>query len=73
MRAVHLNALLNNSHYDWVEKVNSYFQKHKGAGYEVRLNDFSGMTFFGDGSEKSKYANSIDGRLRRLHEFIKEV
>jgi hypothetical protein len=28
------------------------------------------MTFYGDGSDKSKFQKSIDGRIRRLHEFL---
>lgn len=58
---------------DWVERMIIYFRDHKRPGYEARLSDFSGMSFYGDGSERSKFKNSIDGRLRRLHEFISEL
>lgn len=60
-------------HNEWVARMNTYFRNRKKHGYEVRLSDFSGMTFFGDGSERSKFSNSIDGRLRRLHEFLGEL
>ncbi|GAI80121.1 unnamed protein product, partial [marine sediment metagenome] len=33
----------------------------------------SGMVFYGSGSEKSQFQKAIDGRLRRLHEFISEL
>lgn len=58
---------------DWVERMVSYFKQHKGGAYETRLTDFSGMTFFGNGSERSRMDISIDGRVRRLHEFISEL
>lgn len=60
-------------HNEWVERMERYFRNLSRPDYAVRLNDFSGLTFFGDGSEKSKFANSIDGRLRRLHEFLREL
>lgn len=60
-------------HNDWVERMVGYFKQHKGRAYEVRLSDFSGMTFYGDGSERSRMGNSIDGRVRRMHEFISEL
>lgn len=60
-------------HNDWVERMERYFSKLHRPEYAVRLSDFSGLTFFGDGSDKSKFANSIDGRLRRLHEFLREL
>lgn len=60
-------------HNVWVERMTTYFKGRKGRGYEVRLNDFSGMTFFGDGSDRSKFERSVEGRIRRLHEFLKEL
>lgn len=60
-------------HNDWVERMVSYFKQHKGGAYEARLSDFSGMTFYGDGSERSRMSRSIEGRIRRLHEFISEL
>ena len=60
-------------HNDWVARMVTYFRSHEGRGYEARLSDFSGMTFYGDASERSKFSDSIDGRLRRLHEFLSEL
>ena len=60
-------------HNDWVARMVTYFRNHEGRGYEARLSDFSGMTFYGDTSECSKYLKSIDGRLQRLHEFLSEL
>lgn len=60
-------------HNQWVSKVERYLTEHLGAAYSVRVSDFSGMTFYGSGSEKSKYEHSLDGRSRRLMEFIKEL
>lgn len=60
-------------HNAWVAKMETYFRKFGRADYAVRLSDFSGLTFYGDGSEKSKYSRAIDGRLRRLHEFLREL
>ena len=60
-------------HNAWVDRMTTYFKTRKGRGYDLRLNDFSGMTFFGDGSDRSKFEHSIEGRIRRLHEFLKEL
>jgi hypothetical protein len=60
-------------HNQWVSKVETYLRGELGAAYSVRFSDFSGMTFYGSGSEKSKYERSLDGRSRRLMEFIKEL
>jgi predicted ATP-dependent protease len=56
-------------HNAWVAQVENYLREQLDTSYIARFNNFSGMTFFsGSGAEK----NSIDGRCRRLHEFIKE-
>ena len=60
-------------HNEWVERVSQYLKENLGTAYEIRFGDFSGMTFYGDGSERSKMSRSIEGRSRRLHEFIAEV
>lgn len=60
-------------HNAWVDRMNSYFTEQNAEEYVVRLGDFSGMKFYGDGSERSRMSNSIDGRSRRLHEFIAEI
>jgi hypothetical protein len=67
------NPLPVAEHNEWVERMTTYFKSRNDGGYDVRLNDFSGMTFFSDGSERAKFENSIDGRIRRLHEFLKEI
>ena len=66
------NPLPIKDHNEWVERVNKYLKENLGSAYEVRFNDFSGMTFYGDNSEKSKMSRSLEGRSRRLHEFISE-
>ena len=53
--------------------MNTYFVETGKTEYKIRLNDFTGMTFYGDGSDKSKFEKSIDGRIRRLHEFLAEL
>jgi hypothetical protein len=60
-------------HNEWVNRVGDYLRHNLGRSYEVRFNDFSGMTFYGDGSERSKMSRSIEGRSRRLNEFISEL
>jgi hypothetical protein len=60
-------------HNQWVSKVETYLRGQLGAAYSVRFSDFSGMTFYGSGSEKSKYECSLDGRSRRLVEFMEEL
>lgn len=60
-------------HNEWVQRVSEYLSEHFGKAYEVRFGDFSGMTFYGDGSERSRLSRSIEGRSRRLHEFISEM
>jgi hypothetical protein len=61
------------AHNDWIEKMEKYLKKQNRSDCAVRLSDFSGLTFFGDRSERSKFVNSVDGRLRRLHEFMREA
>lgn len=60
-------------HNTWVARVEAWLRDSLGAAYVVRFRDFSGMTFYGDSSEKSKMSKSLDGRSRRLHEFIAEL
>ena len=60
-------------HNQWVSKAETYLREHMGTAYSVRFSDFSGTTFYGSGSEKSKYEPSLDGRSRRLMDFIKEL
>jgi hypothetical protein len=60
-------------HNAWVEKVSVYLRENLGPSFEVRFSDFSGMTFYGDGSDRSQMSRSLEGRSRRLHEFIAEL
>ena len=60
-------------HNEWVSLVHEYFDDQKQRGYSVRFNDFSGLVFYGNGSEKSKLLNSIEGRITRLAEFVSEL
>jgi hypothetical protein len=41
--------------------VCAYLRDNLGPDSEVRFGDFSGMVFYGDGSERSKMSNSIEG------------
>ena len=60
------------AHNEWVSRVEAYLKEQLDASYAARFGNFSGMTFYGDGSQRSEYENSIRGRSTRLHEFIKE-
>ena len=79
MEAQHLRARLgevplpNQDHNEWVDRVGEYLRQNIGKAYEVRFSDFSGMVFYGDGSEKFKMSRSLDGRSRRLNEFMSEL
>jgi len=55
-----------------VDRVSQYLKEHFGNAHEVRFSDFSGMTFYGDGSERSRISRSLEGRSRRLHELMSE-
>jgi hypothetical protein len=60
------------AHNDWVARVEAYLRTELDSSFAARFGNFSGMTFYGDGSPRSKLKNSLDGRTRRLHEFIRE-
>lgn len=60
-------------HNAWVERVSAYLRTHLNRAYDVRFGDFSGMVFYGDGSERSQFLRSLEGRTRRLHEFLQEL
>ena len=60
-------------HNAWVDRVGEYLRDNLGKAYEVRFSDFSGMTFYGDGSDRSRMSRSIEGRSRRLNEFMAEL
>jgi hypothetical protein len=60
-------------HNAWIDRVGEYLRDNLGKAYEVRFCDFSGMTLYGDGSERSRMSRSIEGRSRRLNEFMSEL
>lgn len=66
------NPLPIKEHNDWVSRVEAFLGSELDSSYSTRFSNFSGMTFYGDGSEKSSFKNSLDGRTRRLHEFMRE-
>jgi hypothetical protein len=41
-------------HNAWVDRVDNYLRANLSKGYEVKFSDFSGMTFYGNDSERSK-------------------
>ena len=59
-------------HNDWVSRVEAFLRSELDSSYRARFSNFSGMTFYGGGSAKSTYKNSVDGRTRRIHEFMRE-
>ena len=60
-------------HNAWVERVSGCLRENLTAAHAIRFSDFSGMTFYGDGSARSKMSRSLEGRSRRLHEFLSEM
>ncbi len=60
-------------HNAWVDRVETYLRNSLGADYAVRFSDFSGMVFYGGPSEKSRMSRSLEGRSRRLTEFMAEL
>ena len=60
-------------HNAWVDRVGEYLRDNLGKAYEARFSDFSGMKFLGDGSDRSRMSRSIEGRSRRLTEFMSEL
>ena len=58
---------------EWAQKVHDLILAAYGEGEAVLFMDSSGYVFYGDGSEKSKLQNGIDGRLRRLSELLKRM
>src|SRR5688572_1660618 len=60
-------------HDAWIVRVRDYLKNNLGPEFEVRFSDFSGMTFYGDSSERSRLSRSLEGHSRRLHQFIEEL
>ena len=66
------DPLPTQEHNEWVSKVEAFLRSDLDSSFVARFSNFSGMTFYGDGSPKSNYRNSLDGRMRRIHEFMGE-
>ena len=58
---------------DWINRVITYLQQNLDNSHTIRFGDFTGMVFYSDGSEASRLKTQIDGRTRRLHEFLSEL
>jgi hypothetical protein len=60
------------AHNEWVARVESYLAEALDSSYVARFRDFQGMTFHVS-NPNSGLKKSLDGRSRRLHEFIAEL
>jgi hypothetical protein len=56
----------------WVEKVSRYLAEQLDSSYVTRFGDFTGMVFYSS-NPNSGLKQDLDGRARRLHEFITEL
>jgi hypothetical protein len=54
----------------WVKKTYGLIAAVYGDGEAQLFLDSSGYVYYGDGSEKSKIRNVIDGRMRRITELL---
>ena len=57
---------------DWVLRTEAFLQTEMDSSYVARFHNFSGLTFYSDGSAAAALRNRIEGGSRRLHEFIAE-
>ena len=57
---------------DWIERVDAFLLNQLDRSYVARFSNFSGMVFHGDGSQRSNLRNALQGRSRRMHEFLQE-
>lgn len=60
-------------HNAWVDRVGGFLREQMGKSHETRFNNFSGMTFLVSGGQRGAFEKSIEGRSRRLHEFMAEI
>jgi hypothetical protein len=67
------NPLPIREYHAWAARASDYLSKHLGDDYALRFRDFSGMVFYCDGSDRSKIRRALDGRCRRLNEFLAEL
>lgn len=57
----------------WGSKTHDLIVAAYGEGEAALFLDSSGYVFYGDGSEKSKVRNWIDGRMRRITELLRRT
>lgn len=60
-------------HNAWVSRVEQFLTASLDASYTARFSNFYGMTLYASSNANSGYKASIDGRSRRLHEFLAEL
>jgi hypothetical protein len=60
------------AHNDWVAQVERYLTETLDSSYAARFGNFDGMTFYLS-NPNSGLKRSLQGRSRRLHEFIAEL
>jgi hypothetical protein len=60
------------AHNEWVARVEKYLTEILDTSYAVRFGNFHGMTFYVS-KPNSDLKKSLEGRSRRLHEFIAEL
>lgn len=60
------------AHNDWVTRVEAYLRRELDGSYAVRFGDFNGLTFYLSNPNMG-FKKSLQGRSRRLHEFIEEL
>lgn len=59
-------------HNDWVARAEAYLREELDASYAVRFSDVNGLTFYLSNPNMG-LKKSLQGRSRRLHEFIEEL
>lgn len=57
-------------HNAWVSRVENYLSAELDGSYAVRFSNFSGLTLYATTKPNSDFKTSLQGRTRRLHEFI---
>lgn len=57
----------------WIAQVSDFIAKNMDQSYVARFHNFSGITFYSDGSERSNVRNALQGRAQRLQEFLQEL
>lgn len=57
----------------WVTQTHDLIAAAYGDEEAALFLDSSGYVFYGDGSEKSKIRNRVDGRMRRITELLRRT